>query len=63
MIQTQENGKKPHSESDFCSLSPNLDCLLLLLSPPPKKNLTSSITRYHDQLSSCTISAKTNDQP
>ena len=25
------------------------------------KNLTSSITRYHGQLSSCTISEKTND--
>ena len=25
------------------------------------KNLPSSVTRYHDQLSSCTISEKTND--
>ena len=25
------------------------------------ENLTSSVTRYHDQLSSCTISEKTND--
>ena len=25
------------------------------------KNLVSSVTRYHDQLSSCTISEKTND--
>ena len=27
----------------------------------PQKNLTSSVTRYHGQLSSCTISEKPND--
>ena len=29
--------------------------------PPPKKNLAPSVTRYHGQLSSCTISEKPND--
>ena len=34
-------------------LNPNLCCFL--------KNLASSVTRYHGQLSSCTISEGTND--
>ena len=45
MIQTQDNGEKPHfGPRNFCF-----------------KNLTRSVTRYHGQLSSCTISEKTND--
>ena len=49
MIQTQEIGKKPHFESNLRPLGPN--------SGPD----SSSVTRYHGHLSSCTISKKTND--
>ena len=42
-------GKKPHFESDLRPLGPN--------SGPD----SSSVTRYHGHLSSCTISKKTND--
>ena len=49
LIQTQQNGKKPH-------FGPNLGWLgrLNLFF----KNLASSVTRYHCQLSSVTISEK-----
>ena len=56
MIQTQENGKKPHSGPDLGPLGPNLGCQIFFF-----KNLAVSVTRYHGQLSSCTISEKTND--
>ena len=52
MIQTQENGEKPHFGPDLSPLSPN-SCHL---PPPPQKNMASSVTRYHDQLSACKIS-------
>ena len=49
-------------------MAKNLDSDPILAQPaqigPPiffLKNLPSSVTRYHDQLSSCTISEKTND--
>ena len=45
MIQNQENGKKPHYGT------PNFFF----------KNLPSSVTTYHRQLASGTISEKTND--
>ena len=45
MIQTQDNGEKTH-------FGPRNFCF---------KNLTRSVTRYHGQLSSCTIPEKTND--
>ena len=54
MIQTQENGKKPHFWPHLGSLSQNSGCHFFL-------NLALSVTRYHGQLSSCTISEKTND--
>ena len=54
MIQTQENGNKPHFWPHLGSLSQNSGCHFF-------KNLALSVTRYHGQLSSCTISEKTND--
>ena len=57
LIQTQENGKKPHVGSDLGLLGPNSGCKHFFFF----KNLASSVTRYHGQLSSCTISKKTND--
>ena len=48
--------KKLHFEPNLGSLGPNLGSHFF------KKNLASSVTRYHDHLSSCTISEKkTND--
>ena len=55
MIQTQENGKKPYFGSDLDLLGPILGCEIFF-----SKNLALSVTRYHGQLSSCTISEKTN---
>ena len=52
MNQTFENDKKPSFGPDF---GPNSDCQLF------KINLASSLTRYHGQLSSCTISKEAND--
>ena len=49
MIKTQENGKKPHFGSDL-GLLDTISC--------PN---SSSVTRYLGQLSSLTISEKTND--
>ena len=51
MIQNQQNGKKPHFRHDLGPLDPNSN--RDFFSP---KNLASSVTRYHGQLSSCTIS-------
>ena len=55
MIQTQENGKKPHFGPHLSLLGRNMGCQFF------QKNLSLSVTRYNDQLSSCTISEKTND--
>ena len=51
MNQTRENGKNPSFGSDF---GPNLAANFFF-----KYGL--AITRYHGQLSSCTISEKNND--
>ena len=56
MIQTQENGKKPHFGPTLAPLGLNLGSQFFF-----GKNLASSVTRYHGQPSSCTISEKTND--
>ena len=54
MNQTWENAKKnPSFRPDF---GPNSSGQHFFF-----KNLTSSVTRYHGQLSSCKISEKTND--
>ena len=55
MIQTQENGEKPH-------FGPNLGPFRPISGPPIFifKNMAALVTRYHGQLS-CTISGKTND--
>ena len=50
-----ENGQKPHIEHDLGLLGPNSGCLFFF------KDLAQSVTRYHGQLSSCTIPEKTND--
>ena len=57
MIQTQENGKKPHFGPDLGLLGPNSGRQFFFL-----KNLLLLVTRYLAQLSSCTISEKTNYQ-
>ena len=57
MIQTQENGEKPHFGPVLGPLGPNSGRLDFFL-----KNLGSSVPRYHSQLSSCTKSEKTNDR-
>ena len=57
MIQTQENGKKkPNFGTDLGHLGGKFRPQKLF-----SKNLVSSVTRYHGQLSSCTISEKNND--
>ena len=55
MIQTQENGEKPHFGPNFGWLGSNSGRQFFF------KNLASSVTRYHGQLSSCTIIEKTDD--
>ena len=55
MTQTQENGDKPHFVPDLGPFSPNSGCQFFF------KNLALSVTRYHGQVSSCTISEKTSD--
>ena len=55
MIQTQENGEKPYFGPNLKPLDPNLGRQNFFF-----KNLASSVTRYHGQLSSRTISEKTN---
>ena len=49
--QTQEKCEKPHFGSNTGSLDPYSN----------GQNLASSVTRYHGQLSSCTISEKNDD--
>ena len=53
--QTQENGKKPHFGPDLGPLIPTLACQF------PFTDLSLSVNKYHGQLSSCSISEKTND--
>ena len=57
MLQTQENSKKLHLGPDLGPLGPNSGRHF----PLPPKNLASSLTRYHGQLSSWKMSEKTND--
>ena len=56
MILTHENSKKSHFGPGLGPLVPNL-CHQFFF-----KNLASSVTRYHGQLSPCTISEKTNEK-
>ena len=56
MIQTQENCGKPHFGPDLDPLGPNSGRKIFF-----SKKMASSVTIYHSQLSSCTISEKTND--
>ena len=58
MIQTQENSKKLHFGPNLGPLVPNLG---RQFKKKKKKILAASVTRYHGQLSSCTISEKAND--
>ena len=55
MIQTRENAKNPHFGPDLGPVGPNSGRQFFF------KKLASSVTGYHGQLSSCTISEKTND--
>ena len=55
MTQTQENSKKTHFGPDLGPLDPNSGLQFF------SKDLASSVTMYHGQLSSCIISVKTND--
>ena len=48
--------EKSHFGPDLGLLGPNPGCQFFF-----KKNLASSVTRYHGQLSSCIMSEKTND--
>ena len=57
MIQSQENGEKSHFRPDLGLLGPNSGRNFFFFF----KNLASSVTRYHGQLSSCIISEKTKD--
>ena len=56
MVQTQKNGEKLHFVSDLRPLNSKSDRHFFF----PFRNLAFSVTRYHDQVSSCTISEKTN---
>ena len=56
MKQTWENSKKNSFGFEFGPFDPNLGHQFFFF-----KNLALSTTRYHGQLSSCTISEKTND--
>ena len=56
MIQTQENRQKPQFEPYLGPLGPNSSRQIFFF-----KNLVLSVTRYHVQLLSCTISEKNND--
>ena len=55
MTQTQENSKKTHFGFDLGPLDQNSGLQFF------SKDLASSVTMYYGQLSSCIISAKTND--
>ena len=57
MIQTQENGKKLHFWARFRPVEPKFRPQFFFFF----KNLGSLVTRYRGQLSSCTISEKTNN--
>ena len=54
--QTWKNGKKSSFGPDFGLFGPNSSYQFFFF-----KNLAFSVTRYHSQLSSCTISEKSND--
>ena len=56
MIQTQENSKKNSFWAGFRPVGPKFWPPIYFF-----KNLALSVTRYHGQLSSCTISEKTNE--
>ena len=56
MIQTQKNGEKLHFGPDLDPLGPNSGLRFSFF-----KNVALSATRYHGQLSPCTILEKTND--
>ena len=58
MVQTQENGKKPHFVSDLGPLDSKSDHHFSSFFFFFFRNLAFSVTRYHGQLSSCTISEK-----
>ena len=60
IIQTQENGGKRHFEPDLGPLG-LVKFALQIFFFFFFGDLASSVTRYHGQLSSCTISEKTND--
>ena len=53
--ESQENGEKPHFGPNLGPFGPNSGRQFLFL------NLAVSVTRYRGQLSSSTISEKTND--
>ena len=55
MFHTQEHGEKPHFRPGFWSKEHKF------WSPFFFKNLASSVYRYHDELSSCTMLEKTNN--
>ena len=59
IIQSQEDGEKPHFGSNLGPSGPNSGHILFFFFF--FQNLVSLITRYHGQLSSCTISGKIND--
>ena len=54
-MQTHKNCEKSHFGPDLGLLGSNLGRDFFF------KNLVSSVTKYHGQLSSCTISLKTKD--
>ena len=56
MIQTQKNGKKNSFWTWFSPVRPKFGQPKFFL-----KNLALPVTKYHGQLSSCTILEKTND--
>ena len=56
MNQTWENGKKPCFGPNYGPYGPNSGSQNFFF-----KNLAPSVTRYYGQLSSCTVSEKTND--
>ena len=55
LIQIQENNKKLYFVPALGPLDPNSGRKIFFF-----KNLASPVARYHGQLSSCTISEKTN---
>ena len=57
MIQTQDNSEKPHFGTDLGWLGGSQKSFFFFFF----KNLASSVARYHGQLSSSTISEKTNN--